>query len=223
MPSHVVFLSLIYPIVGVVLAPMTFANDLIHLLFPLTTGFAWIGPFAAIGLSEINRRRKAGLNTSGKHAFDVLGTPSIRAVAVLAFLLIVIFVCWLAVAHWLYHFVGFGAPESPTIFIRNLLTTSSGHKLILVGSAIGLLFGIVVLTTSVVAFPLLLDRNVGAATAVATSIRAVLANPVTMPLWGSIVAAALVIGSLPFLVGPAVVMPVLDHATWHLYRRVVGS
>ncbi|WP_180490166.1 DUF2189 domain-containing protein, partial [Escherichia fergusonii] len=78
-----------------------------------------------------------------------------------------------------YHFVGFGAPESPTIFIRNLLTTSSGHKLLLVGSAIGLLFGIVVLTTSVVAFPLLLDRNVGAATAVATSIRAVLANPVT--------------------------------------------
>ena len=170
----------------------------------------------------MNRRREAGLNTSWKHAFDVLGTPSIRAVAVLAFLLIVIFVCWLAVAHWLYHFVGFGAPESPTIFIRNLLTTSSGHKLLLVGSAIGLLFGIVVLTTSVVAFPLLLDRNVGAATAVATSIRAVLANPVTMTLWGSIVVAALVIGSLPFFVGLAVVMPVLGHATWHLYRRVVG-
>lgn len=222
MPSHVVFLSLIYPIVGVLLARMTFGNDLIHLLVPLTAGFALIGPFAAIGLYEMSRRREAGLNTSWKHAFDVLGTPSIRAVAVLAFLLIVIFVCWLAVAHWLYHFVGFGAPESPTIFIRNLLTTSSGHKLILVGSAIGLLFGIVVLTTSVVAFPLLLDRNVGAATAVATSIRAVLANPVTMTLWGSIVAAALVIGSLPFFVGLAVVMPVLGHATWHLYRRVVG-
>ena len=222
MPSHVVFLSLIYPIVGVLLARMTFGNDLIHLLFPLTAGFALIGPFAAIGLYEMSRRREAGLNTSWKHAFDVLGTPSIRAVAVLAFLLIVIFVCWLAVAHWLYHFVGFGAPESPTIFIRNLLTTSSGHKLLLVGSAIGLLFGIVVLTTSVVAFPLLLDRNVGAATAVATSIRAVLANPVTMTLWGSIVVAALVIGSLPFFVGLAVVMPVLGHATWHLYRRVVG-
>jgi uncharacterized membrane protein len=85
-----------------------------------------------------------------------------------------------------------------------------------------LLFGIVVLTTSAVAFPMLLDRNVGAATAVATSIRAVFANPVTMALWGSIVAAALVIGSLPFFVGLAVVMPVLGHATWHLYRRVVG-
>lgn len=101
-------------------------------------------------------------------------------------------------AHWLYDFVVF-SPESPTIFIRSLLTTSSGHKLILVGSAIGLLFGIVVLTTSVVAFPLLLDRDVSAATALATSIRAVLANPVTMTLWGSIVAAGLVIGSLCFL------------------------
>jgi uncharacterized membrane protein len=221
MPSHVVFLSLIYPIVGILLARMTFGNGLIHLLFPLTAGFALIGPFAAVGLYEMSRRRESGLDTSWKHAFDVLRTPSIRAITVLAVILIVIFLCWLVVAHWLYHFVGFGAPESPTVFMRDVLTTLSGHKLILVGSAIGLLFGIVVLTISVVAFPILLDRNVGVATAVATSIRAVLANPVTIALWGLIVAVALVVGSLPFFVGLAVVMPVLGHATWHLYRRVV--
>ena len=159
MPSHMVFLSLIYPIVGVLLARMSFGNDLIHLLFPLTAGFALTGPFAAVGLYEMSRRRESGLDTSWKQAFDVL-RPSIRAITVLA---IVIFLCWLVVAHWLYHFVGFGAPESPAVFVRGVLTTSSGYKLILAGTAIGLLFGIVVLTISVVVFPILLDRNVGVA------------------------------------------------------------
>ncbi|MBI2713067.1 MAG: DUF2189 domain-containing protein [Rhizobiales bacterium] len=221
MPSHVVFLSLIYPIIGLFLARMTFGSDLIYLLFPLTAGFAFIGPIAATGLYEISRRRELGLDTSWKHAFDVLRSPSIRAIAALALLLIVIFLCWLALAHWLYHFVGIGAPKSPTHFIGDVLTTSPGHKLIVTGSATGLLFGVVVLTISVISFPMLLDRDVGAAVAVATSIRTVVANPVTMALWGLIVAAALVIGSLPFFVGLAVVMPVLGHATWHLYRRAV--
>lgn len=221
MPSHVVFLSLIYPIIGLLLARLTFGLDLIHLLFPLTAGFAFVGPVVATGLYEMSRRRELKLDSSWKHAFDVLRAPSIWSIAALALLLTAIFLCWLAVAHWLYHFVGLGAPKSPTHFMRDVLTTSAGHKLILVGSAIGLLIGSLVLTISVVSFPMLLDRNVGARVAVATSIRAVLANPLTMALWGLIVATGLVVGSLPFFVGLAVVMPVLGHATWHLYRRVV--
>src|SRR5262249_46129883 len=93
--------------------------------------------------------------------------------------------------------------------------------LILVGNFVGFLFAVVALTISVVSFPLLLDRDVGAAVALLTSVRVVLANPLTMALWGLIVAALLVIGSLPLFVGLAVILPVLGHATWHLYRKAV--
>jgi uncharacterized membrane protein len=96
------------------------------------------------------------------------------------------------------------------------------RKLIIFGNAIGFVFAVVAFTISVVSFPLLLDRDVGAAAALMTSVRAVAANPVTMAIWGLIVAGLLVLGSLPFFVGLAVVMPILGHSTWHLYRRVVG-
>lgn len=222
MPSHVVFLSLIYPIVGVLLARLTFGSTLIHLLFPLTAGFAFIGPFAAIGLYEMSRRREAGLDTSWKHAFDVLRSPSMPAIIGLALVLTAIFLCWLAAAHWLYHFVGMGAPKSPTHFIADVFTTSPGHTLIVMGSGLGLLFAALVLTLSVVSFPMLLDQDVGITAAVATSVRAVLVNPVTMALWGLIVVILLAVGSVPFFLGLAVVMPVLGHATWHLYRCLVA-
>ena len=111
--------------------------------------------------------------------------------------------------------------KSYPVFIHDVLTTSHGWALIIAGNVIGFIFAAVVLSISVVSFPLLLDRDVGAAVAVQTSIRAVLANPLTMALWGLIVALALVIGSIPLFVGLAIVMPVLGHATWHLYRRVV--
>jgi uncharacterized membrane protein len=112
-------------------------------------------------------------------------------------------------------------PASIAEFARQVLTTPSGLTLIVVGCGVGLLFAVVVFTLSVVSFPLLLDRDLGVMTAVTTSIRAVVANPITMAMWGFIVAGTLAIGSLPFFVGLAVVLPVLGHSTWHLYRRVV--
>ena len=89
------------------------------------------------------------------------------------------------------------------------------------GVGVGFLFALLVLAISVVSFPLLLDREVGVDTAVLTSIRAVFANPAPMAAWGLIVAGGLVIGSIPFFLGLIIVMPVLGHATWHLYRQIV--
>ncbi len=89
------------------------------------------------------------------------------------------------------------------------------------GSGVGFLFAVVVFALSVVSFPMLLDRHVGIVTAVQTSISAVRANPLTMAIWGLIVAAGLLLGALPLFVGLAVVLPVLGHATWHVYRKVV--
>ena len=222
MPSHLVFLGLIYPILGACLAALTFTNNALPLLFPLASGFALVGPFAGIGLYEISRRRELGLPVSWQDAFDVLKSPSIPSIIGLGVLLLVIFLIWLTTARLLYQSLfGYAAPTSYPQFIQQVLTTSEGMKLIVLGNALGFVFAAAVLSISVISFPLLLDRDVGVAVAVYTSIKAVAMNPVTMAIWGLIVAAALLVGSIPLFVGLAIVMPVLGHATWHLYRRVV--
>jgi uncharacterized membrane protein len=222
MPTHVIFLSLIYPIGGIIIAGVTFGYDLVPLLYPMATGFALLGPVAAIGLYELSRRREQGLDTAWTHAFDLLQADSFRAILALGLILLVLFGVWIAVAQAIYvTYFGYGPPESIEAFVRQVLTTEAGHRLILVGNGVGLLFALVAFALTVVAFPLLIDRNISATAAAATSVKAVLRNPLTMALWGLIVAVALVIGSLPLFVGLAVVVPVLGHSTWHLYRKVV--
>lgn len=221
-PSHVVFLALIYPVIGVVLAAWTSGNNALPLLFPLVSGFALIGPFAAIGLYEISRRREAGLDTSWSHAFGVVNSPALPSIAAVGFMLVVIFITWLLTAQAFYeHLFGDEAPTSLRSFISDILATERGWMLIILGHAIGFVFAAVVLCTTVLAFPLLLDRDAGAYEAIHTSFRAVATNPVPMAAWGLIVAALLIIGSLPLFAGLAVVLPILGHSTWHLYRKLV--
>ena len=148
--------------------------------------------------------------------------PAFGAIFLLGLLLLAIFLLWLAVAQGIYVVtLGPEPPASIGSFVRDVFTTGAGWAMIIVGVGVGFLFAVLVLMISVVSFPLLLDRDVGLYTAVATSVRAVLANPVPMAAWGLIVAGGLVIGSIPVLLGLIIVMPVLGHATWHLYRKVV--
>jgi len=221
-PSHLVFLALIYPLCGMVLAYLTSQQNVLQLLFPLASGFALVGPFAAIGLYEMSRRRELGLDTSWRHAFEVIRSPSIPSIVVLGLALVAIFALWLAAAQVLYAFL-FGPipPASYTAFLSDIFSSGHGWALIVIGCFIGFCFAVVAFAVSVVAFPLMLDRNVGVAAAVSASVKTVLENPFTMALWGLTIAVLLVLGSLPLFLGLVVIMPVLGHATWHMYRKAI--
>ena len=222
MPTYPVFVGLFYAVAGIALFAMTSLGNALHLAFPLAAGFALIGPFVAIGLYEMSRRRERGLVVRGRDAFTVLRSPALPSILAFGLLLLTIFAAWMFAAELIY--VRLYGPNPPTAvipFLQDVLSTGRGWILIVVGGLVGFCFAALVLAVSVVSFPLMLDRDVGLVPALEASLRVTRANPLAVASWGLIVAVALFLGSLPVFFGLAIVMPVLGHATWRLYRKAI--
>ena len=223
-PTHLFFLAVIYP-VATLFAYLVIDNDsLMPLVFPILSGLVLVGPFIGLAMEEMSRHRERGLDMSWGHAFNFFESPAFKDVALLGLLVVALFLGWVAAANTIF-VMTLGDAWSASIgnFATAVLTTKQGWMMIILGNAVGLVFAVAALAIGVVSFPMLLDKQCGLATAVETSVRAVMANPIPMAAWGLFVGLSLVIGALPLLVGLAVVVPVLGHATWHLYRKLIPA
>ncbi len=221
-PAYGLFFGGLYAGAGLAIVLLAYAYGMAYLAYPLGIGFALIGPFAATGLYEVSRRRAAGRALDWAGVLGVIWAQRNRQLGFMAF--VTLFVLWIwmyQVRLWLAIFLGFRTPSTLAGFLEVVFTTPEGLAFLAVGHVVGALLALVLFSITVVSFPLLLERELDVVTAMITSVRSVVTSPGPMIGWAACVTALLILAMAPAFLGLVVVLPVLGHTTWHLYKKLV--
>lgn len=222
-PLYGLFFGGIYAAGGLLIVAIATKLGMSYLTYPTAAGFALIGPFVAVGLYEVSRRREAGLPLSWPGVLGVVVEQSRRELGWMAFVTLFVFVVWMyQVRLLLALFLGFQSFASLGEFLDVLITTPEGLMFLAIGHVIGAILSVVLFSLTVVSFPILLDRDLDFITAMITSVRAVTTNPGPMLAWAAIVVGLLIVSLLPAFLGLLLTLPILGHTTWHLYRKLVA-
>jgi uncharacterized membrane protein len=222
LPLYGLAFGALYASGGIIIVLCLTAFGMVYLAYPLAAGFALIGPFVATGLYEVSRRREAKQPISVAAIWSAIRSRS--EIGWMAFVTLFFFVIWMYQVRLLIALLlGLNASfSSLKEFITVVLTTNEGLLFLAIGNLDGAALSLILFSLTVVSFPLLLDRDVDFVTAMVTSVRAVVASPLPMIGWAAIIVLLLIVSSLPYFLGLLVTVPVLGHATWHLYRRIVA-
>ena len=221
MPIYGLSFGFIYVVGGISIVLCFTALGMVYLVYPLAAGFALIGPFVAIGLYEVSRRRETGQPVSYATVWRAVASRS--EIGWMAFVTLFFFIIWMYQVRLLIALLlGLNASfSSMHEFLNVILTTREGLLFLVIGNLDGAALSLVLFSLTVVSFPLLLEREVDFVTAMVTSVRAVVMSPLPMIGWALTIVMLLVVSALPYFLGLLVTLPVLGHATWHLYRRIV--
>jgi len=221
-PLYGLAFGVLYAAGGIVILLCLTAFGMVYLAYPLAAGFALIGPFVAIGLYEVSRRRESGLPVS---VLEIWSTVTSRSeIGWMAFVTLFIFVIWMYQVRLLIALlIGLNASFSSLHeFVAVVLTTNEGLIFLAVGNMVGAALSLILFSLTVVSFPLLLDRDADFITAMITSVRSVVTSPLPMIGWAAVIVVLLIVSALPYFLGLIITLPILGHATWHLYRRIVA-
>lgn len=220
-PKFGLFFGAVYAAGGILILLCLSALQMTYLAYPLAAGFFIIGPFVALGLYQVSRDLESGTPLSFGRVLSI--ARSRREVGWMAFVTGFIFVIWMyQVRLLLALFLGStGSFATLPEFFEVVLTTNEGLLFLIIGNLIGAAISLVLFSITVVSYPIILDRDVDFVTAMITSLRAVSMSPVPMLGWGVVIVVLLIVSSMPLFLGLLVTLPVLGHATWHLYRRIV--
>ncbi len=220
-PVFGLFFAAIYVAAGLFLYFALFERGEIAWLVPLAAGFPLLAPFVAVGLYEVSRRREAGTPMSWRAVLGALRGRGDEQILSMGVILFVAFAFWLMVAHGI--FAIFLAESGIGSESLELFRTTAGIAMLVVGSIVGALMALAFYAITVVSLPMLVDREVDFITAIIVSLATVRSNKLVMLIWAALIAIALFVAMLPLFLGLFVVLPVLGHATWHLYRRSVNQ
>jgi uncharacterized membrane protein len=221
-PLFGLFFGGIFALAGIIIVLALTVWDKAWMIYPVAIGFPLVGPFAAVGLYEVSRRLEAGLPLIWSEILSVVWAQRLRELSWMAFVMLFVFWIWMYQVRLLIAlFLGRMSFSTLEKFLAVVFTTGQGWLFLAVGHVVGAALALVLFSVTVISIPLLMEREVDFVTAMITSVRAVVASPVAMLSWGLIVTLCVIIACLPFFLGLLVILPVLGHATWHLYRRAV--